>query len=373
MKSIICIATLNRTINSFLVPHIISLKNQGFKVDCGCNMDSPVDNRLIKNKINMFHIPLQRNPFSFKNLRAFNSIRELYKEHKYDLIYVHTPVAAFITRLALGKYKALKIIYMCHGFHFYKGASFINWLLYYPLERIAAHWTDCIITINEEDYRRAFSLKLRGNNIVKFNGAGLEVERFRAVKYGRKSYRKALDISEEDFVILIAAELNRNKNHIQIIKAIDIVARKYSNIKVFFAGRGKLERKLKKVVNSLKLNNNIIFLGWREDINELVNCSDVIGLFSKREGLGMCLLEGMSFAKPLLCTRTRGAVELVKDKENGFLVEVGDYRQTARCIENMYKNRDKLENMGKRSKELIEKYSMEKVLKALTEVFSKID
>ena len=341
MKKILYVTTVSSTINAFLVPHIKHLINQGYKVDIATNITDDINQELIDMGTRVFEVDFQRTPISPKNSRAYKQIKEIHKKEKYDIVHVHTPVASFVTRYALRKEKNLKIVYTCHGFHFYKGGSIINWLLFYPIEKIAAKWTDSLITINSEDYEIASSFKLRNNGQVsKMNGVGIEKEKYIIENFDKNEYRKKLGFSDDDFVILVLSELNKNKNHIQLIKAMNLLKDKYPNIKAIFAGVGPLEDEIKQQIKENGLEDKISLLGWRNDVKELINLSDIVGLFSKREGLGKCLLEAMICGKCVIATNSRGPRELIEDGKNGFLLDIDDYEQTARLIEDIYENSD---------------------------------
>lgn len=337
MKKILYVTTVSSTINAFLVPHIKYLINRGYIVDIATNITDKVNQDLIDMGVRVFEVDFQRIPVSPKNSRAYKQIKKINKKEKYDIVHVHTPVASFVTRYALRKEKNLKIVYTCHGFHFYKGGSIINWLLFYPIEKIAAKWTDSLITINSEDYEIASKFKLRNNGQVsKMNGVGIEKEKYVIENFNKSEYRKKLGLKDDDFVILVLAELNKNKNHIQLIKAMNLLKDKYPNIKAIFAGTGPLEEEIKKQIKENGLEEKISLLGWRNDVKELINLSDVVGLFSKREGLGKCLLEAMICGKSVIATNTRGPRELIKNNKNGFLVGINDYKNTSKSIEKIY-------------------------------------
>ena len=345
---ILYVTTISSTINAFLVSHIEYLINQGHTVDIATNITDDISHKLIEREVRVFQVEFQRNPFNIKNKKAYNEIKKIQEEEKYDIVHVHTPVASFVSRLALRKEKNLKIIYTCHGFHFYKGSSLINWVLFYPLEKIAAKWTDALVTINSEDFELASNFKLRGSGQVsKIHGVGIEKDKYVAVNFDRQAYRRMLGISNDDFVILVLAELNKNKNHIQLIKAMKILKEKYPNIKAIFAGTGPLEEEIKNQIKQNNLEDKVSLIGWRNDVKELINLSDVVGLFSKREGLGKCLLEAMICGKCVMSTNTRGPRELIQNNENGFMFEIGDIKSTANAIEKIYTDercRSKFEN-----------------------------
>ncbi len=136
----------------FHIPTIKRMRELGWQVDVACSGKEhiPYCNKQICTS-------WTRSPFSSGTIKGIKELKSIISEGQYDVIYCHTPVGGAISRIAGKKFRkdGLKIIYMSHGFHFYKGAPILNWLLYYPLEKLMANWTDCIITINEEDYNNA--------------------------------------------------------------------------------------------------------------------------------------------------------------------------------------------------------------------------
>lgn len=366
MKKILYVTTIGTSINTFLVPHILHLIKKGYTVDVATNVDVDIDIKLIEKGVNVFNIPFQRNPLSIKNKNAFKEIKRIQKKEKYNIVHVHTPVASFITRLALKDEKNLKIFYTCHGFHFYKGSSLMNWMLFYPLEKMAAKWTDKLITINTEDFKVAKKFNLRKDGTVhKIHGVGIDAENYIIDDFDKNVYRKKIGLKEDDFIILILAELNKNKNHIQIIKAMSLLREKHSNIKVVFAGKGPLEENLKIHIENYGLKDNIFLLGWRTDIKELINSSDLVALFSKREGLGKCLLEAMICKKCIIATNTRGPREIIDNNKNGILVGVNNIQETVNAINYIYEEINIRNKFIKESNNKIKKYLIENVLNEL--------
>lgn len=146
---------LSNTANfsKFNRPFMRWFKEQGWQVDyCSAGEENILDCD------NQFSIDIARSPFSFKNLQGLRQLKGILATGNYQILHCHTPMGGVLGRLAayhLRKQGKIKVIYTAHGFHFYTGAPLINWLLYYPMEKLLSQWTDVIITINEEDYERA--------------------------------------------------------------------------------------------------------------------------------------------------------------------------------------------------------------------------
>ena len=360
MKKILYITTVSRTINAFLIPHIEALLDEGYKVDCACYIDKEVDERIINRGCNIFDIPFSRNPLHPKNIKAFNKLIELQSKNNYDIVHVHTPVASVYGRLLKVKFPKLKTIYTVHGFHFFNGAPFMNWAIYYPIERIMRKFTDVAITINSEDYNRAKSFGIK--EVHNTNGVGLDLSYYNPEFYDKQECRKKFNLKEDDFVIAMIAEVNKNKNHEQMIKAVEQLVKKHKNVKVLCAGDGPLLDDIREEIKNKNLDNVINMLGFRSDINEIISCSDVGMLMSYREGLPRNIMELMAFGKPVIGTNIRGIRDLIDEGENGYLVEVGDYMNTYYALDTLINDRELLKKMGQKSLERVQKYSIYEVL-----------
>lgn len=369
MSKVLYVTTVSLTLNTFLFPHIEYLSDIGYSIQTASKIDVKLLNKFEEKGILHNRISFSRNPFSINNIKAIKEIKSLQQKEGFDIIHVHTPIAAFITRLAL-RNENVRVIYTAHGFHFFKGSSLLSWILYYPLEIIAARWTDQLITINEEDFNIAKGFKLRNSGkVFKIPGVGLKEDSLKVEKAVRNEIRNELKIKEDEFVILILAELNKNKNHIQCLKALKEVRKRYIKVRVLFAGSGPLEEYLKRYVKDNDLEKEVTFLGYRTDVDNLITASDSLALFSKREGLGKALLEGMYHGKILLATNTRGGREVIDNLTNGILVPVNDIDKTVEAIKRVYLDKELQMKAYKASKTKIEKFMLDNVLCKLKDIY----
>lgn len=338
---VLYVTTVSRTINAFLIPHIEMLLEKGYEIHCACSIDKPVSKELQEKGVKVFEVPFSRNPLGIGNIKAYNRLRELHRINSYDIVHVHTPIAAIYGRLLKLSFPSLKTIYTAHGYHFLKGGSKLGWLLYYPIEKIMAKFTDVIININKEDYEITKE-KLKPKKAYLLNGVGLDLSKYK--KLGEKEIiekRNELGLSKDDFVVLMIAELNKNKNHMQLINAMKILKEKYPNIKAICIGDGYMMDSLKEYVNVNSLQNNIFMLGYREDVNNLINISNIGILMSYREGLPRNIMEFMACGRRVIATDIRGCRDIVCNDSVGQLVDVGDYEATAKAIEKYYLLGDK--------------------------------
>lgn len=278
----------------------------------------------------VYPLSCTRIPFSGGTLRAIREIRDIVKKNQYDIVHCHTPIAAMCTRLACRplRKKGVKVIYTAHGFHFYKGAPLKNWLLYYPVEKLCAHFTDMLITINQEDYALARK-KMKAKRVEYVPGVGVDLRRFGSVQADRKEKRKELGIPENSVLLLSVGELNENKNHETVIRAI-------AGLDVYFmiAGKGGLEAHLQQLIDSLGMSDRVRLLGYRTDVGELYAAADLFVFPSFREGLSVSVMEAMASGLPVVCSRIRGNTDLI-DEEGGRLFDPGSAEACAVAIKSM--------------------------------------
>lgn len=161
--------------SKFNRPYMRDLRARGWTVDYA----SPCEEE-VPDCDHSYKIGIRRSPFSLNNIKAVLQVKKLLKKNGYDIIHCHTPMGGAIARLAakrLWRQKKIKVIYTAHGFHFYKGAPLLNWLVYYPIEKHLAKFTDVLITINEEDFELAKKRFLAGE-VIKMDGVGVNLEKF---------------------------------------------------------------------------------------------------------------------------------------------------------------------------------------------------
>ncbi|MGJ7045214.1 glycosyltransferase family 4 protein [Thermoanaerobacterium thermosulfurigenes] len=371
MKKILFIATVESHTLNFHIPFIQYFQKKGYEVHVATKLGNRRD-ELRKLGIVCCDIDFERSPYSFSNLKALNQLIKIMRENKYSLIHVHTPVGAFLGRLAAKITGTKPVIYTAHGFHFYKGASIKNWLIYYTMERLAAHWTDGLITMNDEDYNVAKRFKLRKSNAVFYaHGVGLDIDKYTiSDENKRKQMRKEFGFDEKDIVILTVAELNANKNHKQILDSL-IKLKSLGNVYYLIVGTGEYECYLKKYVEENGLSGKVKLLGFRYNIPDLLNISDIFALTSMREGLPRCIMEAMAAGKPVVATDVRGNRDLVRDGVNGYLVPLDDVNATVDVLQDLIESEDLRKKMGDDGRKIIQDYSIDKVLKEMDEIYKK--
>lgn len=368
---ILYVTTISNTMNAFLIPHIKMLVEEGHEVDVAFNIVSKVSPEIFENGCKVYNVPFQRSPLSADNFKAYAALKKIIKDEKYDIVHTHTPVASVITRLVCKNLKSVKVFYTAHGFHFFKGAPLLNWIIYYPIEKWLSKYTDVLITINKADYDIAINKKFRSKKVIFVNGVGINLERFQPQKQSKKLLlREQYNYRSNHFILLYAGELSYRKHQDLLIRVAAKLKDKIPNLKILFAGIGDLKEQYTKQIDELGVHRQVEMLGYRKDIDNLMNIADVAVSASRQEGLPVNVMEAMATGLPLVVTNCRGNVDLVKDKENGYIVMIDDVDYFAESIEKLYKSKDLRAEFGKNSLELINKYSINNVIKEIESIYS---
>lgn len=366
-KKILMISTTDNMIWQFMIPHIKHLQELGNQVEIVCSKTGFWFDEL-KDKYNFIthDINFARNPLNPKNLSGYKKLVKLQKENNYDLIYCQQPVGGLMGRL-LGKKFKLPVIYTAHGFHFFKGCPLKNKLIYKPVEKYLSKYTTALITINEEDFISA--KKLKAKNVYKINGIGIDTTKLKNERFDTEKFKQELGLSSSDKVVLTISEINQNKNYITMLKTIKDLVSHDKSIKFVSCGTGIWENKIKSYAKELGIENNCLFLGYRKDIDKILQITDIFLHASFREGLTLSVLEAMSYGVPCVVSNVRGNRDLIINEKGGFVVSPEDYRGFSNKIQQLLSDPILRKSYGSFNKQESEKYKVENVKKELEKIY----
>lgn len=380
MRKALIIASVASMIDQFNMDNIKLLRELGYQVDVACNFEfgsstsqervSKFQQELTEDNIRTYHIPIPRKITNLKRLfESYRILQKLVHRNNYEIIHCHSPIGGVIARLASRKVResGTRVLYTAHGFHFFKGSSIKNWILFYPIERWLMRYTDVLITINNEDF--SFAKKTFGNRKIEYiPGVGIDTNKLNNYSINQISKRKELNLSDNAFVILSVGELNKNKNHETIIRAISKLENK--NIYYVICGKGILESYLENLILDLGLERQVKLLGYRTDVSDIYQASDVFAFPSKREGLGLAALEAMASGLPIITSNIHGIVDYSVDGETGYCCAPEDVDGFANAIMKLYKNRDMVKKMSLHNLSAVKKFDLENVRLIMEKIYS---
>ena len=364
---ILYVTTIGITMR-FFESIIASLLQDGHEIHIACNSsENDLPAFYHAKNVTIHDLACVRSPLNRKNLVAIRQIKKIVSEQHFDIVHCHTPIAAMCTRLACRKVRkqGTKVIYTAHGFHFFKGAPWKNWMLFYPIEKICSYFTDVLITINSEDYALA-KKKMKARRIEYVRGVGIDTARIKSVTVDKNVKRQEIGVPEDAFLLLSVGELNANKNHESVIKTLGRIGNK--KIHYAIAGTGDLKAHLEDVAAENGMRENLHLLGFRCDVYELLKAADAYIHPSFREGLPVSAMEALASGLPIVCSEIRGNVDVVENKKNGIWFSVNDLQSLQTAITELFADRES-KTIGATNSQDAEKFDFCEINKEMYRVY----
>lgn len=369
-KQVLVAASVASMIDQFNIPNIRLLQQLGYEVHVACNFrrGNTCDNRRlgkVRQQLQDMRIVLHqwdcpRNVSAAAEcICAYYQMLTLLDDCHFDWMHCHSPIGGALARIAAHQ-RGIRVIYTAHGFHFCKGAPVKNWLLYYPVEKFLANWTDVLITVNQEDYRFAKG-KLRAGSIYRIPGIGVDVEKYKENTAGseqaEKVYRKdtlckKYGIPSEAQILLSVGELSKHKNHRLVIEAMSALSRK--DVYYLICGQGTLRRELQSFADKCGVGSRIRMPGYQEELAFIYQGADVFVFPSEREGMPVSLMEAMAAGMACAVSDIRGNRELIS---SGFRFPLGQPRCLAALLDQLLGDPWLRHEQGSRNRKKVGNYS----------------
>ena len=369
MKKVLFTATVDSHILQFHIPYLKMFKEKGYEVHVATNGTENIPYCDVKHVVSF-----ERCPIKINNLKAIKQLKKIIDKEKFEIIHCHTPMGSVVTRLAAKKAReeGTKVIYTAHGFHFYKGAPLINWMIFYPIEKYLSQYTDCLITINNEDYELARKKFKKCKQIELIYGVGVDENKFnfKMTNQEKHELRKSLGLRDNDFVLIEVGELNKNKNQIMAIEAMKDLVKINNSIKLLLVGVGTQEQFYQNKIKEYNLQNNVYILGYRRDIPKLMKISNILLSLSYREGLPVNVMEAMASGLPIIATDCRGNKDLIVNGENGYIININNMNELKEKILFLLENKNICEQFEINSKKKIKKYGNQEIKDRLKQIYA---
>lgn len=319
--------------------------------------------------INIIDIPFRRGGF-ITNIFQIPVLNKFLKREKFDIVHVHTETGGFMLRLScLIQSKCnTKFVYTPHGMSFWKGSSLKSQLVYRPLERWICSAMDMNLGMNMEEVENLKRWNKRTAHYV--HGVGLNVARMQNPARSREQMREEFGLTESDKFIASIGELDDNKNHITVIKALATLGRK--DFKYVVCGVGPNKDMLLAEAEHMGLKENVILAGYRSDIPDVLNAADIFVFPSFHEGMPVSALEAMACGLPIICSEIRGNVDIIREGDNGYLFQPSDVETLARKLEYLLDDAEKRKIMGLKNKENVKDFSLESVTEELKKIYKSV-
>jgi len=303
---------------------------------------------------------------SLKNFSLVKELKKFLRKEQFDIVHAHTETGGLLLRLAYSAKSSSKFIYTAHGMSFWKGCPLKNRIFYKTIEKWICRGMDANLGMNQEEL--SFLQKLNPKTAFYVHGIGLNLERFQKVCRLRSEVRAEFGLKEDDKFIVSVGELDDNKNHATVIKALSLLENR--EFKYVICGVGPNRDMLLKMAEVADMKDKVILAGYRSDIPDILHAADLFVFPSFHEGLPVSALEAMACGLPVICSRIRGNVDIVKDGENGFLFEPEDDTTLVLQIERLINSQELARRFGEKNKQIVREFSQEAVVEELMKLYS---
>lgn len=370
-KSVLLVATVQSHIAQFHRPLAEVLHEHGYDVHVAARDNLSEKNGLkIDFADKIFNIPFSRSPKSKDNIEAYRQLKTIIDTGSYEVVHCNTPMGGIVARLATreARLKGTKLFYTAHGFHFFKGAPVINWLIYYPIEKYFSRLTDTLITITHEDM--ALATKVFHCKVEYMHGVGVSGERYMPATIEEKTkMREKMGYPADSVIIICIGELNNNKNQIMAIKMMPQILSTYPNALLILAGNGPKREYLEKEIRLAGLEKNIKLIGYVTNLQDYQKITDVQVSCSQREGLPLNIIESMLSGNPVVASINRGHNELIQNGVNGFLVPQNDYEEMGVRVLDLINNKPLRHNITTAAIQYAQSYTYNAVKKEIERIY----
>ena len=308
------------------------LNKKKYDISLCCNFSGELVERAKKiEDIKLINIPiLSRDVNLINDTRAFLALYKIIKKEDYDIIHTHSSKAGFLGRIASKINKVPIIIHTVHGFPFNDFMNFFKKNFYILIEKLLANWTDVLITVSNLNKKKIIDLGISKKDKIYNIYSGIDLKIFD--RKNDRSFKKELKLGDNEILIGAVGRLSGQKDPITLIRAFNLVSKKFPDAHLVFVGDGPLRNKITKMIKKLKLTSKVHLIGNIHNTWPVYHSLDLFVMSSIYEGLGRSITEALSCGVPVVCTAVEGVPEIIKNGETGFLVEPRDIEGLANSI-----------------------------------------
>jgi glycosyltransferase involved in cell wall biosynthesis len=308
----------------------------------------------------------------FKDFKAFLSLVWLMFKENPDIVHTHSSKAGILGRLAAKIAGVPHIIHTPHGHVFY--GHFGPWTskVFLRVEKIFSRFTDRMVALTDGEKNDYINLSVcPPEKIIKIH-SGVDIKHFIHRNGNRVEKRRSLGLNQNGAVIGFVGWLLPIKGPDYLLKAMDYIWQAHPETSLVLVGKGDLDLDLRAEALRKKINGKVKFLGWREDVDEILQIFDMLVLPSLNEGMGRVLVEAMAAAKPVVASRVGGIPDLVRDGQNGYLVAPADEKALAEGIIKLLDAPENAKEMGLRGQQYCQQFSLQAMIAKLDNLYSEL-
>ena len=354
------------TVSKLLLPLVDRLSEDGYSVSAAC-ADGRFARELSGKGYVVHTLPMTRSVAPLAIMRSTWALYRLIRRERYDVVHVHTPVAAAVGRIAATMAGTPIVLYTAHGFYFHDGMAPWAARITRCAERVLGHMTDFLFTQSAEDAQTAILEKISSAQKVTWISNGVDLDRFAPVD-SAEAERQMYGLEPHERVVGFVGRLVREKGIMELLDAMSLASEQIPGLVLLVAGdnatAGDRDQATQKIIDgylkSRDLRFRIVFTGFIDNVESMMRAIDVFTLPSYREGMPRSIIEAMATGKPVVATDIRGCREEVLDGQTGYLVPAGDSASLARRLVNVLASPGRARRMGVLGRARAEAYFDEK-------------
>ena len=307
-----------------------------------------------------------------QDLKALFSLWRLLIREKPSMVHTHTSKAGILGRFAAKLAGVPIIIHRPHGHVFFGHFGPLVSKCFLLTERLMALITNRMVALTQAERDDHIALSVFSPEKIVMIHSGVDIDQYMNVEVNIAEKKRALGLNSKGLVVGTVGWLLPIKGPLHLLKAMSNVWESHPETSLVFVGKGDLEKGLKEEARRMGVSDKVVFLGWRDDIPEIMQVLDVFVLPSLNEGMGRVLVEAMAAGKPVVASRVGGILDLVKEGQNGFLAEPGDEKDLAIAIKKLLEDKKMRDEMGKRGREMAQDFSVKKMIEKIDVLYESL-
>ena len=305
-----------------------------------------------------------------KDFKALLALMWLIFKEKPDIVHTHSSKAGILGRVAAKITFVPNIIHTPHGHVFYGHFGAFASKMFLWVEKLFSKFTDRMVALTDGEMDDYIRLSVCSPEKLLKIHSGVDVEQFMQSNGNMVKKRRSLGLDQNGNVLGFVGWLLPIKGPEYLLKAMEYIWQEYPETALVFVGKGDLDLDLRAQALQVSANGRVKFLGWREDIDEIMPVFDMLVLPSLNEGMGRVLVEAMAAGKPVVASRVGGIPDLVRDGETGYLVPPADEKGLADGIKKLLEDPGKAWEMGQQGRKLCQQFSLEAMIEKLDDLYS---
>ena len=280
------------------------------------------------------------------------SLVKILKQEKVSIVHTHTAKAGMLGRFAAKIVDVPIIIHTSHGHNFY---GYFGWFFSQVivwLERLTALFTDKIISLTELEKKDLIKYKITKDSKLEYVHTAVEVPE-KVSAEDKIVCRKKINLGNDDVVVGMVGRIEPIKGVDLFIDSVLSLCSEFSRLKIVLIGEGSLRLKLEEKIKKAYYSDQIMFMGWRDDVNCLMPVFDILVLPSLNEAVGLVLIEAQAAGVPVIATRVGGIPEAIDDGKSGILVPANDLVMLTKILKKLILDQEGRKAMGEYAKEFV--------------------